>query len=65
VALGRRAIGQRRIRHRKGVHAGPLRQAGVELLPGVVGDVDETEGVNRLERRYNSNYVTAEQSWGS
>lgn len=36
-----------------------------ELLPGVVRDVDETEGVNRRERRYNSKSVTAEQSWGS
>lgn len=36
-----------------------------ESLPGVVGDVDETERVNRRERRHNSNSVTAEQSWGS
>ena len=35
-------------RHRKGVHAGPLRQAGIELLPRVVGDVDEAEGVNAV-----------------
>ena len=42
----RAAVGERRSRHGESGAAGPLRQAGVELLPGVVGVLDEAEGLN-------------------
>ena len=38
-------LNRRRCRNRAGDPAGPVRQAGVELLPGVVGDLDEAENV--------------------
>src|SRR2546425_380266 len=37
----RAAFGQRRSRRREAFPAGPLRQARIELLPGLVGELDE------------------------
>ena len=56
----RAALGQRQDGDREGVPDGPLRQAGVELLPGVVGDLDRAGALSgdqaafrkvRLKRR--------------
>src|SRR4029077_6453888 len=41
----RAAFDQRRVGARQSVPDGPLRQARVELLPGVVGELDPAEGL--------------------
>jgi hypothetical protein len=44
----RPAFGKRRSSHGQGFPAGTLRQALIELLPGVVGDVDQAQGLIRI-----------------